>query len=266
MRQLLPRLIKPSAANGHVLTTVAGKSAWAAPSAGGGSGGGSGGGASGRDLRWTVPATWESLDEFNDDTIDAAWSRVDSAGPASNVEWVELGDVLSVSHKVAGSSGAGAVYAWLQAIGAPVDVGDAFVTCANAFAARQLYPQVGIVLSTANASGAGEQVRSVHQHTAAGDHTAQAYISSTTGFTTQPAYSAIIDVPKSGWIYQRLAYIAANTWRSDFSPDGVTWVQGATFTKTMSPAYVGVYIGTGGTNQAGWSASFEFLRRVSGVS
>lgn len=67
-------------------------------------------------------------------------------------------------------------------------------------------------------------------------------------------------------IYLRIVRLSSTTWRGDVSPDGVSWILGNTLaTWAFEPTHVGV-------TESNWNTatpsvtSYEFIRRVSGVS
>lgn len=290
MKQILARFIKPSDTNGDVLTTVSGKTAWKAPGAtsggmplGGTTGqvltklsatdydagwqtpsSGGGGGGVGKDLRWTVPAGVTSIDEFNDGALDPAWVRVDgAAAPASAVTWTEGNDVLSMVHASATESG---VHGLMRPIGAPVALGDAFTACLRLMTATQNYPMVGLVLSDSNTYGSGSQAMSFATADAAISDQ-QNYSRAWSGWNTSGGVGVgSVNSPRGGLTYLRLVCTAVNTWRTDISPDGVGWIKGAaTLTQALTPAYVGLITASFGAAKP-FAGSFEFIRRVSGVS
>lgn len=65
----------------------------------------------------------------------------------------------------------------------------------------------------------------------------------------------------------RLVYLGSSQWRFDTSPDDINWRKGAsTVTQSsFTPSHVGYYSRDAGSGLES-VASFEFLRRVSGIS
>jgi hypothetical protein len=125
------------------------------------------------------------------------------------------------------------------------------------------YSMGGLLLSTSEVYGQGEQVHTLNYLS---NSTAQQTndVRPATGFTTGTASSAVMTV--SGVrTYVRLALVAANTWRCDVSPDGVQWLPSGTISKAIAPTWVGFLASTWGTATK-YIASYEFLRRVSGVT
>jgi len=215
------------------------------------------------DLRWLVPSGMTSVDEFDDDAIGGSWVQADGTGAASgNVAWAELGDCLSV--RLAGGDTAGRFHALVIPIDA-MSVGDGFVTCMTMMAPPATdHAMGGLVLSDTATYGGGNQVLTLN-HTSSGGAGIQyndCYGSS--GFSVDSGGAG----PNSHagaptWL--RLALIAANTWRQDVSPNGVHWLTGPTVSKTVTPTHVGLLATSYGSATKS-VISYEFLRRVSGVS
>ena len=222
-----------------------------------------------RDRRWAPPSGQLIADEFNDDSLDAAWVRVDGTGAVlANVDWTEGGDVLSCYNK--GGDTVDKFHALLRplsGLGGSLVAGDAFITCVNLWApAATSFSIIGLALTDGTTHGAGNQVFAEIGVGASGPNTMQAF--SWTNFGTAGTSAGAISaaLPVSSRIFIRLVMTAANTWRADFSIDGVSWILGAaTLAKTMTPTHVGFLDSSYGTATK-HIASWEFLRRVSGVS
>jgi hypothetical protein len=226
-----------------------------------------GGGSTVKDRRWTAAATSTSIDEFNDDTLDAAWVRVDGTGAASgNLTWTEGADVLSAFNT--GGDTASCFHAILRPLtgaGGSMAAGDAFISCVTIWAPIADFTFGGLVLTDGTTFGSGNQVASILGQRSTG--TAGLQSTPITNFnadgTPAGALPAMNSVQR---LYHRLAMLAANTWRSDFSADGVSWYKGtANLSKTMTPTHVGFLSSSYGTATK-HIASYEFLRRVSGVT
>lgn len=224
-----------------------------------------GGGATIMDRRWNTGPGETSVDEFNDDTLDAAWVRVDGTGAASgNADWTEGADVLSALNK--GGDTAAKFHALLRPLsgaGGSLANGDGFITCVDMFAATANAAFAGLVFTDGTTFGSGKQIWAEVGATTAGT-TLQTYSWTTFG-TVGSSAGAIGDLPRMK-VFCRLALISANTWRADFSPDGVTWIKGtATVAQTMTATHVGFFSSSYG-NATSHIASYEFIRRVSGVT
>ena len=230
------------------------------------SGGGGTGGGVGNDLRWNVPAGATSIDKFNNGSLNAAWTRVDGTGAAvDNVDWIEGGDVLSVVQKAGDTSG-GASHALLRPIGAAMQVGNTFVAGVQLLSGATNYPSVGICLSDGTAHGAGTQVFGAFTFsTVVSDDRAQTW--TMTGFNTRTALTSPgVSATRGAFVFIRLVLVAANTWRTDLSADGVGWLKGPTLALTLTPTNVGLSSTTFGQSTTTFLASIQCLRRYSGVS
>lgn len=82
-----------------------------------------------------------------------------------------------------------------------------------------------------------------------------------TAFTTSPWVSENL-VRFDGWLYIKLIYQAANTWRLQFSPDGVSWSAfgESDISKTMTPTHVGIAAWCDGVGDA--IVTFGPLKKV----
>lgn len=228
-----------------------------------------GGGGSGNvhDRRWTVGTGETSIDEFNDDSLDAAWVRVDGTGAvAGNLAWTEGADVLSAFHS--GGDTASRFHALLRPLsgaGGSMAVGDAFVSCAAIWAPVADFTFGGLALTDGVTFGAGNQVVAVIGQRATGSAGLQA--TPVTGFNADGTPAGALPSMNSVLrLYHRLVMIAANTWRADFSVDGISWYKGtANLAKTITPTHVGFTSSSYGTSTK-HIASYEFIRRVSGVT
>lgn len=226
-----------------------------------------GGGSTIKDARWTAQTGETSIDEFNDNSLDAAWIRVDGTGAASgNITWTAGADVLSAFN--AGGDTTDKFHALLRPLsgaGGSMSAGDAFITCVDLFAPVSTnFSFAGLVLSDGVTFGSGQQVWAEYGTSASGS---QMQVFGWSGFgtagTNAGALPATLPIQK---IFIRLVMTAANTWRADYSHDGVSWWKGtATLSKTMTPTYVGFFDSSYGSSTK-HIVSYEFLRRVSGVS
>jgi hypothetical protein len=226
-----------------------------------------GGGSTIKDRRWVVAASSTSIDEFNDDSLDAAWVRVDGTGaPSGNCVWTEGADVLSMVR--AGANTANAMNGIVRPIGTAPATGDAWITCISMHGPLQTnYLVNGLVISDGTTHGAGKQIAAeLISDTSAARQTA--YAIAWTNWTTAGTQATVRPIPPPGPpTFLRLVYKGSSQWRADSSPDGVNWILGASLVtlSSFTPSHVGFYSRDGGTGTL-WVASHEFLRRTSGVS
>lgn len=232
---------------------------------------GGGGGSTVKDPRWTPQSGETTIDEFNDASLDVAWTRVDPSGGAGALDWTEGGDVLSAYHKSADSSNN--QHGLVRAIGTAPATGDAWVTCVtlNVVAATN-YAILGLVISDGTTFGSGKQVfatvlsQSASPQVAGYSQAATNWNETSNSSSTQSTFPLVARIPGRP-LYMRLVYKGSSQWRADFSADGVTWQLGASLVtqSSFTPAYVGMYSRDAGSGTP-HVASFEFLRRVAGVS
>lgn len=218
-----------------------------------------------RDLRWMIPTGATSIDEFDDDTLAAAWTRVDGTGAVSgNVTWAEGGDSLSEFNNGSDSSAFHGLVVPLSSFGGSMATGDAFVTCIRIVSPVANDALGGIVLSTSATHGSGEQVIGTYYSNSTADTLIRSY--SISGWGAIVSNAGTFSVNRGGQYHLRLVYLGSNNWRTDASPDGVTWIKGlANLSKTMTPTHVGL---ASSSYLSGLLhvASYEYLRRVSGIS
>jgi hypothetical protein len=207
-----------------------------------------------RDRLYLPAANVLSIDEHNNDSIDPAWVRVDNpTAGITRVSWTEGADVISA--KGEGGDASSELHALLRPLsgaGGSVAVGDAFLTCVTLYGPYATnYTMGGIILSDGTAYAAGNQSNDVRAFTL---------------YNTQGVTGGALGTAWSIPTYIRLVMTAANTWRGDFSCDGVSWILGsATVAKTITPTHVGYIYSSWGTAVKG-IASYQVLRRAAGVS
>jgi hypothetical protein len=225
-----------------------------------------GGGSTIEDRRWVVAASSTSIDEFNDESLDAAWVRVDGTGaPSGNCVWTESADVLSMLRT--GTNTGNAMNAIVRPIGTAPATGDAWITCITMFGpVATNYIANGIVISDGTTHGAGKQV-SAETISAAGSTSISTSVETWTNFGTFTAGSSARNSAFGVPTFLRLVYKGSSQWRADSSPDGVNWIIGAGLItlSSFTPSHVGFYSRDGGSGTV-WVGSHEFLRRTSGVS
>lgn len=248
-----PHQVEPANVDGHVLTTVSGATAWA--EAAGGSGG------TGKDRRWNVGPDEVTVDEFNDHSIDAGWTRIDSAAGPGRATWKEGGDALSVF--LAGGDAAAELHAQVRPIGPALAAGDAFVT---AFTLGDItganYAFGGLLLADGTAYGAGKQIAATSH---VGSNSADHYVRCFTGYNAAATNAdQVPGVLRNVLYYVRLVYVGPNTWRRDISIDDIGWIPGVNVTYAVAPTHVGLLCSSWGSSTKS-TISYEFVRRVAGV-
>lgn len=230
-----------------------------------------------KDPRWRVGTGEVSIDEFNDEFLNSAWVKVaNSSIPAlpslAQPRYVEKADVLSVKYGVETGVGVGtadggtgrhcAIVRPLSGAGGSLAVGDAIVTAINPLVrGNTSHRMSGIVLSTTDTS-AGNQL---YFRWWTGGNTGMRSLSSWSGDTTVGGtdYNHGLQSPP---LYMRLVRLSSTTWRGDISPDGVSWIHAASAsTWAFEPTHVGFAESNWNTTTSS-VVSYEFIRRVSGLS
>jgi hypothetical protein len=214
------------------------------------------------DLLSVPQAGIQSIDEFNDETIDSAWAQIDASGAASKISWIEAGDALSAS--LTGTDASGVLHALVRPVVTSLAVGDALVTCYNitgpdgSMPASLILP--GIIAADGNTQGAGNQI--VASMYNGNFQIIESWTGYNSGTGTLTQSTASFTSAHRLWI--RLVKLASNVWRVDYSPNGIHWfISTDTITWANTPTYVGLFaIST--TAKA--IVTFECFRRMSGVT
>lgn len=230
------------------------------------------------DRRWLPGSGEVTIDEFNDGTLDAAWVMAAHASiPAlpslARPRYVEGADVLSVKYGPETGVGSGtadgatsrhhALVRPLSGVGGALAVGDGIVTAFTPMIRGAAnYRMAGLVFSTTDASGAGSQL---YCRWWTGGNVGMRSLTSWGGDTvvgTDYNYGAYA----TGLVYMRIVRLSSTTWRYDLSSDGVSWILGNTAsTWAQEPTHVGFAESNWNTSTPS-VVSYEFIRRVSGIS
>lgn len=226
---------------------------------------GGGGGGSVSDPRWNVPAGWTSVDEFDDGSLHAAWTLAGHTSiPGGSVPtYAEGNGVLSVAYTGAAADGATARHhAIVRPIGSTLANGEGYITSFRALTRNGAnYRMMGLVLSTSGSSGAGNQLYS-RWHNGGGGSVGFRSLTSWGGDTVLGVDHSY---PYVTPLYVRIVRVSSTTWRTDYSPDGVQWLSNSVATWSNEPTHVGFCHSNWNTTTPS-VGSYEFLRRVSGVS
>jgi hypothetical protein len=224
------------------------------------------------DPRW-LPRSGETVvDDFLDSTIDAAYTRVDESGKAGDVAWAEAGGVLSLVHDNMNSDGSTKWHAQMRPLsgaGGTMVAGDAFVF------SQKVAPQnqgniifAGLILADGTTYGSGTQLMGLRYADSGTQFTDISWLEKSTGYNTHVSMTGAepTRLMKMTTWHQRLAYLGSNLWRLDTSLDGVQWMKDG---NTLSEAFTPTHVGFGTTNNTAscrYAASWQYLRRVAGVT
>lgn len=228
-------------------------SAW---SPGDEAGGGGGGGLADASRLWTpgsgVNATYS--DEFDDASLDGAWTRVDASGGTGRATWTEVAGCLSLlQNGMSGSDASAELHGLVRPYA--LAVGEYIETRLSWAGKDANYPMAGLVISSGATHGAGTQVfGGMYRATAA----AVSQIAGWTNWTTRGSYTDDNGPGNSQSAHLRLKRTATNDYALYTSPDGVSWALLNTRTGvSFTPAYVGLVCSLyGATTQFAWSFAY----------
>lgn len=217
----------------------------------GAGGGGGGGGTLYRYDPGGAPNVADDVDdEFEDETLDAKWTRVRHPTPKGT--WIEKHGILVFACDLAGMGGELDVL--LQAD--TIAVGD-YVEIGFRWPGASSLMGVWLGFSDSATWGAGTQVGSF-MHNAGVRH----MLNTWTGFAGRTQDGTIVDVDPRGFVQHiRVKYEAANTWGFYRSFDGVKWWTIQTnYARTMTPTHLGFGIASLG-GSIGEARAFYYFRK-----
>jgi len=217
------------------------------------------------DRVWNRPGTVSTLDdEFNDASLDPAWVRYDTTAAGSTpVVYTEGADCLSINHAGSSSDNVGPAHALLKPLGGltyPVTIEACFRTMRR-YATN--YHMFGLIFT----DGVAQTSKACWINPYASTNTGTAFTLRTGGWNALNA-GEISTSPNTTYefpgapMYQRLKWSAANTFQTDYSPDGVSWMRlpAADYTGvTITPTYIGIAVSSWTINTPSIT-SVEYLR------
>jgi len=198
--------------------------------------------------RWHVPAGSEVFsDEFDDASLDAGWTRVDTSS-AAHLTYTEAGGLLSLAHNASADT-AGPGHALMRAMPGgqsfpfTVQVG---MRHFSQYATN--YQMLGPILSNGIAAGAGTQVWAMPfiQTSHGLSNSLRSFTNWGTAGTTT---SGVLYDPFD--FHVRLRWTAANSFASELSPNGVDWLPTLTLATTVTPTHFGIAYSSWGIAIAG---------------
>ena len=206
--------------------------------------------------RWFVPAGSEVFaDEFNDASLDAGWTRVDTSS-AAHLTYTEAGGVLSLAHSAAADT-SGPGHALMRAMPGgqsfPFTVQVGLRHCST-YATN--YQMIGPIMSNGIVAGAGAQAWSMPYYDVS--HGILHSVRSFTNWGTNVNTTSGIRLDPHDF-HVRLKWTAANTFTSEMSPNGVDWMNLITVAATVTPTYFGIAYSSWGVAIAG-IATYYYVR------
>lgn len=194
-------------------------------------------------------------DEFNGTETTGTptgWTKVDSGSHIPT--FTKSKSLLSMLHP--GGDSANELHALMKAP-ASIPTGTIIETGLRLYT-EDNYCMAGLVFADGHTYGAGKQV-----YAFIFGSLANVSVRPYTGYNTQIAVNdkGYLAVGPMGWVFLRLKYVAANTWRAYMSPDGVSWVEttAADISYTMTPTEFGIAISSWGSSTKK-VVSFEYFR------
>ncbi len=202
-------------------------------------------------------------DEFRDGSINADFDQMDGSGTGATT-WIEDGDIIGVAIP-AGDAG-GELHGQLKDI-AGIGVGDYVEVAVRIGGNAGGDITAGLCFNDNDHVWGSSGVQAVGLF--GWNRTANSmdfWLGEWNGLATIPGSisTAGATVVQTPWIYLRLVYEAANSFRLDWSVDGVNWVNSIPATAiTLTPTGAGMVCGSpGNANPGGILASWEYFRVV----
>ena len=193
-------------------------------------------------------------DEFDDATISGDWTSVTPAGTAT---WTEAGSRLHVKNFSQASNDVACQLKSLGSLTAPVTI-DTVYTSAGEPGNNAMS---GILFSTGTStSSSGFGMLSYWSGNTDEDfHVFQPRSGTLTNFNG--THGVTSHMRFSGRIYNRVVWIATNSWAVMWSSDGVNWFETASnpISYTMTPTHFGLHATSWGASDP-QSSAFEYFR------
>jgi len=205
--------------------------------------------------RWldvTVDRTWALYDdEFDEDTIDAAWVEVLPSGAAT---WTQSNGVMSVA-------GYGQTSSDLAVLVKPFPVlpPQTVTTAVRMAGVRDNYTMVGLVFTDGTTTGSNAVSAFLY-----GNVTTGLFYADQRSGTVTSMGSNVTSIPLhmiGPWLHIRLKWTAINSFSTEWSPDGVSWTAlgMSTISTTFTPTHAGLCFSTWGSANTK-IGTYEYLR------
>jgi hypothetical protein len=205
------------------------------------------------DVLWTPRGTPITADEFNDGSLDAAWTQVTAGG---SVTWTEAADVLSVSYN---ANNANKLCCLLRPI--TISQGAAIETAAWCMANIDVSTYAHACLVFTDGTSVGSKCVVFYLEAAYNGGT-PVLVWPTAGSTiNNAAGGSAVPTSFGNRAYLRLRWQGTNTWRAERSIDGVTWVPvGSDLSYAMTPTHMGLAVTNWAASTKNAVSLFEYFR------
>lgn len=193
------------------------------------------------------PTSGGNDDDFGNESF-TGWTTVNSG--SHTVVATESRGRLSLAHP--GSDAAGELHAYMKNI--TPSTNDWIEICLSGFGQGQNYNIAGLVMGDGATYGAGSQVFFYHSpnenNFSRSDHSGYNSAANVNGW----GYQTQVVIGK---VYMRLKYSGSNAFVAMVSPDGLSWITAHSWTRTLSPTWMGFAITTwGGAQPFIWTLDY----------
>lgn len=239
--------------SGDVVTFDGTKLALDAPSGGGG-----GGGAADASRLYTPGSGVDgsNSDEFDDASLDGAWTRVDRSGGTGRATWTEAAGCLSlILNGNSSQDNDGELHGLVRAYA--LGVGEYIETHISWAGDAYNYPNAGLVVADGTTYTAGVQANGSVWPIASGGLIVG--MGRWTGWDTRADWTNGTPYFYGGG-YMRVVRSASTTYDLYLSPDGVSWAFFQTRSASLTPSHVGFAGGAWSPGTGQFAFSFEYFR------
>ncbi len=196
-------------------------------------------------------------DEFADGVLDPAFVRVDNPSSA-HLTWTETEGCISALHT--GTDAAAGYHALLKPHGGNFAIGNYVETCTIYNGLNTSSPMAGIMVTDGVTNGAGAQILCATWNNSTAPYQ-NLGIRRGVNFNTDNANAGNFAV-NPGRVYLRLHWVAANSFRTLWSRDGISWLAMVGNTSyTCTPTHIGFFITSWGST-TDFAYPFEYLRVI----
>jgi hypothetical protein len=187
------------------------------------------GGAS--DIIYKAPVPHASDDEFNDGVLSPSWTYVNGGG-GPTITWTEQGDALSCKFI---NTNAAIILGQLK----PISIGiGGYIQTAIKLMMSSNNPRAVLLFSNGTSAASSCVAMSTQLFSSTTPYSLHKGSGPITNVTFGAGTSVIFPFSP---VHMRFTWQAANTWRSEWSPDGISWESQATgdLAATLAPTHMG---------------------------